>query len=169
MCEATAELVVRETEEPGPDTFRAVVTYGAAYALIEGPDFEDADFEAFAQIVGAFNLHPYLRECLHSTMARCGLPPLVLPPLKSPLPTEDARAAIDASHFEEECPASLDRYTLSTQKAIASSVSVIGPSDVAASDTSRALLAQPGTQASSNSQRNARPTHQLAGMLSARR
>lgn len=102
VCEATAELVVRETEEPGPDTFRAVVTYGAAYALIEGPDFEDADFEAFAQIVGAFNLHPYLRECLHSTMARCGLPPLVLPPLKSPLPTEDARAAIDAAHFEEE-------------------------------------------------------------------
>jgi hypothetical protein len=45
------------------------------------PKAEERDryFQAFANVNGIYNVWPYFRELVHSTVARMGLPPLIIP------------------------------------------------------------------------------------------
>lgn len=68
------------TEE---DLLRVACAFRLQYAfnVKGGPpaDERDSFFAAFANVNGMFNAWPYVRELVHSTVARMGLPPMILP------------------------------------------------------------------------------------------
>lgn len=63
----------------------ADIEFSLLYELPESHGFEEADLAAFAEVSVLFSVHPYVREVVQSLTARCGLPPLVLDVLRSPL------------------------------------------------------------------------------------
>lgn len=65
------------------DLLRMACAFRLEYAfnVKGGPpaDERDSFFSAFANVNGMFNAWPYARELVHSTVARMGLPPMILP------------------------------------------------------------------------------------------
>ncbi len=77
--DATAE----KTESDESDEDEPVVQIGAVYvlgyAISEDSEFQQEQYDAFAEINGLFNLWPFWRELVHNLTMRMGLPPLTLP------------------------------------------------------------------------------------------
>ncbi len=67
--DATPQIVVRSS-------------FLVDYHLREGAQLEEAEISAFAQGNAIFNVWPYFREYLQSTLQRMGLPPMAAPFLR---------------------------------------------------------------------------------------
>jgi hypothetical protein len=52
------------------------------YQISDGPKPSDEDIEAFGQANGVFNITPYWREFLNSSLVRAGLPAFLTPVMK---------------------------------------------------------------------------------------
>ncbi|HTR69444.1 MAG TPA: hypothetical protein VMH41_04380, partial [Mycobacteriales bacterium] len=60
------------------------------YVIAEGASIDAKDGQAFAELNGAFSVHPYAREFFQRVSGQMGYPPLILSVMQSPLdvPTE---------------------------------------------------------------------------------
>lgn len=56
--------------------------YLLRYTLAEMPALTKAETDAFGDLNGVYNVWPFWREFVYSSLARMGLPPLVLPVLR---------------------------------------------------------------------------------------
>jgi hypothetical protein len=75
-----------EGDEVADAFFHGVLGLFVVYELPEDrPEWDEADFEAFANISATFAAWPYIREILQSLTSRAGIPPLVLDVLRAPL------------------------------------------------------------------------------------
>lgn len=73
-------LTARPAEAAGDATsFRIASTFRIVYLLAPGPQVGDDEAQRVADTNGVFNAWPYFRELLQSTLARCGLPAVLLP------------------------------------------------------------------------------------------
>jgi hypothetical protein len=68
-----------------------------------GPPAEQREqfFQAFADVNGLYNSWPYLRELVHSTVIRMGIPPVVLPVYRVPTPAKPQVAAAPSKQLVE--------------------------------------------------------------------
>lgn len=58
--------------------FELSVVQELVYGVPDSGEFSDEEVSTFGASAGAFTVWPYLREFLHSSSQRCGLPPVVL-------------------------------------------------------------------------------------------
>lgn len=65
--------------EDGKEIFRLESAFEVKYSLTDTEGLEPANFDAFSRMNGVYNLWPYWREYVQSTLPRMGLPPLTLP------------------------------------------------------------------------------------------
>ena len=73
-------LVARPAQVAGDATsFKIASTFRIVYVLAPGPEIGDDEAQRVADTNGVFNAWPYFRELLQSTLARCGLPAVLLP------------------------------------------------------------------------------------------
>ena len=76
-------LTVRPAQAAGDTTsFKIASSFRIVYVLAPGPEIGDDEAQRVADANGVFNAWPYFRELLQSTMARCGLPAVLLPVLR---------------------------------------------------------------------------------------
>jgi len=68
-----------------PHEFQVDAEFELLYRLPVDADVDNEDLAAFAEVSVSFSAFPYVRELVHGLTARAALPPLVLPPLRSPL------------------------------------------------------------------------------------
>jgi hypothetical protein len=72
-----------EQEKKPKDATTAVVavnvSFELTYRIPENMSTSDEQLEEFARVNGVFNAWPYFREFVHASLARMGLPPLILP------------------------------------------------------------------------------------------
>lgn len=55
------------------------VSFELTYRIPENMSTSDEELTEFARVNGIFNAWPYWREFVHASLARMGLPPLILP------------------------------------------------------------------------------------------
>lgn len=67
-------------DAPGAAFVQVDARFKVIYDLNPGEVFSDDDANAFANINGTLNVHPFFREYVHSTLSRAGLSPFLLPP-----------------------------------------------------------------------------------------
>lgn len=93
LCQlgCTLRITDQATSEP---IMNASVTHIAVYLLGDGLQATDQEFGDFATVNAAFSLYPYLRESLQNLTVKGGLPPYILPPLRSPLDRSQAEHAL---------------------------------------------------------------------------
>ena len=95
-CQIEVKLNVTEFED-GAAVLQASVAYRATYLVDDITSTDDKDIDAFVKVSVTFSLWPYLREALHGLTARAGLPPFVLPTLKSPLDIATAESVLTSA------------------------------------------------------------------------
>ncbi len=64
-------------------------TYGLVYRIADFKEFSQNHLDAFAQVNGYFNVWPFWRELVHSTLGRIGLRAIAIPTLRT-APTSSA-------------------------------------------------------------------------------
>ncbi|MFP3937083.1 MAG: hypothetical protein ACLFVW_01985 [Phycisphaerae bacterium] len=74
----TADALPLE-QESADVAVRIAVTFELAYHCEAVEGLSEEALEAFGKINGVYNSWPYWREFVHSTTARMGLPPLIMP------------------------------------------------------------------------------------------
>lgn len=73
-----------EKKGPGKPQFKMDADIVLRYKFQdELPDLSEQHYKHFAELNAFMNAWPYVRELVHSTTGRMGLPPLVLPLLKA--------------------------------------------------------------------------------------
>jgi hypothetical protein len=55
------------------------VSFELTYSIPESMHVTDEELSAFARVNGVFNAWPYFREFVHASVARMGLPSVIVP------------------------------------------------------------------------------------------
>lgn len=71
---------------------RVKARFVVLYELSDGPTPSSEDLAAFARENGVFNITPFWREFLHSSLMRAGLPTILAPVMKLDQPDADESA-----------------------------------------------------------------------------
>ncbi|HCF62490.1 MAG TPA: hypothetical protein DFS52_31425 [Myxococcales bacterium] len=91
------EVIAREAAKEGRERVKIRCDLALRYSFKSSPDLSEEHLKHFANLNGVVNAWPYLRETVHATTNRMGLPPLVLPLFRVSNPAGTKRQAAGAS------------------------------------------------------------------------
>lgn len=77
-------------------------TFEISYRIDNVARFGQQSLSAFARLNGLFNVWPYWRELVQSTVTRLGLPPFTVPPFQPQKAVKNAVAAPPPARVEDE-------------------------------------------------------------------
>ncbi|MHB8191586.1 MAG: hypothetical protein ACYDHP_14460 [Ferrimicrobium sp.] len=83
VFEVAYHFEVMRQEDITATVVEADVTYQIAYRLLAAAQLDDKDLSAFGNATVLLTVHPFLRELLRSFTSNSGLPPLVIPLLRT--------------------------------------------------------------------------------------
>lgn len=76
-------FVAEEKEEKdSKPCMKIEADYVIVYESEKADTFSEEELEAFGEFNGVYNIYPYWREFIQNSVARMGLPPLMLPTLR---------------------------------------------------------------------------------------
>jgi preprotein translocase subunit SecB len=78
-------------------------SYELIYSVPDNTDLTQAEVEAFAETNALLNCWPYWRELVQSTIARMGLPPLVLPLFRL-MPVKEEKSSNEHDEQKDAAP-----------------------------------------------------------------
>jgi hypothetical protein len=96
-CGIQIEYDLAASTEAGQPVWHAAVVLHLEYHLVEGATMPDADaLDAYASTAAPFAAHPFAREAVYSLTSRLGVPPFVLPTMRSAAATLHVQPATSA-------------------------------------------------------------------------
>lgn len=95
-------------EQKPKDTTTAIVavnvSFELTYRIPENMSTSEEQLEEFARVNGVFNAWPYFREFVHASLARMGLPPLIIPVYRLPKSKRPASGKSPVSSSSPKSP-----------------------------------------------------------------